>query len=145
MVIWKTGTTRRSVLRDNPKTSRDSVYKVGYCNPPKAHQFKPGNNANPRGRRKGVRNRKFVIEEVLFEPIKVREGDKVKNMSTLEAILKKTKNLALAGDPKATATMIGLAQKEGLLTPDENETVEENCSEADKAIIADFTRRLGGS
>jgi hypothetical protein len=123
----------------------NSNHKVGYCNPPKAHQFKPGNNANPRGRKKGTRNRKFVIEEVLFEPIKVREGDKVKTMSTLEAILKKTKNLALGGDQKAAITIIGLAQKEGLLTPEQNETVEENCSDADKAIIADFTRRLAGS
>src|SRR6266849_4632873 len=111
--------------------------------PPKAHQFKPGNNANPRGRKKGSRNRKLMIEEVLFEPITVREGDKVKKMAVLEAIIKKTANQALTGDHKAALTIIGLAHKEGLLTPEQNEMVEENLSETDKAILADFARRLG--
>jgi len=51
-------------------------YERGYCKPPIEHQFKPGNKMNPKGRKKGSRSRKVVIEEVLFEQITVREVPK---------------------------------------------------------------------
>ena len=72
----------------NRKPKRD--YQVGYCRPPAEHRFKPGNNANPRGRRKGSKNRKVVIQDVLLELIEVREGGERKQMPKLEALLKKT-------------------------------------------------------
>jgi Family of unknown function (DUF5681) len=65
-------------------------YEVGYRRPPVAHRFKPGNNANPKGRKKKTRNRKVVISDILLEPITVKEGGEVKQMSQLEAVLKKT-------------------------------------------------------
>ena len=46
-------------------------------------------------------------------------GDKVKKITVLEAIIKKTANRALTGDHKAALTIIGLAHKEGLLTPEQ--------------------------
>lgn len=133
--------TDRSEAQGENAPSRN--YEVGYGKPPKEFQFKPGNNANRRGRKKGSRNRKTVIEEVLYEPISVREGDKVKKIPVLEAILKKMANKALMGDNKAALTIVGLAQKEGLLTPAQDAMVEDNLSETDKAILADFARRLG--
>jgi hypothetical protein len=42
-------------------------------------------------------------------------------MTKLEAVLKKTFSQALAGDKKAALTIIGLAQKEGFLTREEEE------------------------
>ena len=125
------------------ETKAGGTCEIGRGKPPKAYQFQPGNNANPRGRKKGSRNRKLVIEETLFEPITVREGEKVRKMSVLEAIIKKTAHRALAGDHKAALTIIGLAHKEGLLTPEQHEMVEENLSESDKAILTDYARRLG--
>jgi hypothetical protein len=118
-------------------------HKVGYRKPPVEHQFKPGNNANPKGRGKGSRNRKLVIEEVLFEPITVREGGIAKKMSVLEAIVKKMASKALTGDNKAALAIIGLAHKEGLLTPELEEAVEENLTDTDKAILSDFMSSLG--
>jgi len=125
------------------KNTPKGDYDVGYCKPPAAHQFKFGNKANPKGRKKGSRNRKLVIEQVLFEPITVREGGIVKKMSVLEAIIKKTATKALTGDNKAALTIIGIAQREGLLTPEQEEAVEENLTESEKAILADFKNRLG--
>jgi hypothetical protein len=124
------------------ENSPTGSYDVGYGKPPKEFQFKPGNKANQRGRPKGSRNRKAVIEEVLFEPISVREGDKIRKIPVLEAIIKKMANKALMGDNKAAFTIVGLAQKEGLLTPAQDEMVEDNLSETDKAILADFARRI---
>jgi hypothetical protein len=117
-------------------------YPVGYCKPPVEHRFRPGNNANPKGRGKGSKSRKLVIQEVLFEPITVREGNEIKQMPVLEAIVKKTATKALAGDNKAALTIIALAQKEGLLTREQEQAVE-NLSESDAAIMDDVKRRLG--
>jgi hypothetical protein len=92
-------------------------YPVGYCKPPLAHRFQHGNKANPKGRGKGSKSRKIVIQDVMFEPVTVREGERTRQMSALEAVLKKTMSKALAGDNKAAITIIGIAQKEGILTP----------------------------
>jgi hypothetical protein len=119
-------------------------YDVGYCKPPAAYRFKHGNNANPKGRKKGSRNRKVVIRDVLFEAVTVREGSEIRQMSALEAVLKKVLSKALAGDNKAALTIIGIAQKEGILTP-EQEQVVENLSESDLAIMEDVKRRLEAS
>ena len=140
MDVMNSNADRSEAQGENAPSSN---YEVGYGKPPKEFQFKPGNNANRRGRKKGSRNRKAVMEEVLFEPISVREGDKVKKISVLEAIIKKMANKALMGDNKAALTIVGLAQKEGLLTPAQEEMVEENLSDTDKAILADFARRHG--
>jgi hypothetical protein len=51
---------------------------------------------------------------------------------------------ALAGDNKAALTIIGIAQKEGILTP-EQEQVVENLSESDLSIMEDVRRRLTAS
>jgi Family of unknown function (DUF5681) len=129
--------TKAQLAKRKPK--RD--YQVGYCRPPAEHRFKPGNNANPRGRRKGSKNRKVVIQDVLLELIDVREGGEVKQMTKLEALLKKTMADALAGDKKAAAAIFSIAQKEGFLTPEQVEAVD-GLAEDDSAIIADYTRRV---
>jgi Family of unknown function (DUF5681) len=116
-------------------------YDIGYCKPPLAHQFKHGNKANPKGRGKGSKCRKIVIQDVMFEPVTVREGERTKQMSALEAVLKKTLSKALAGDNKAALTIIGIAQKEGILTPAQELAVDD-LSETDLAIMQDVKRRL---
>jgi hypothetical protein len=127
---------------DRPEKNRPKGdYEVGYCKPPVAHQFKHGNKANPKGRRSGSQNRKLVIQDVMFEAVTVREGDQIKQMSALEAVIKTTLSKALAGDTKAALTIIGIAQKEGILTPEQEQAVDD-LSETDLAIMADVRRRL---
>src|SRR5712671_212811 len=111
-------------------------YEVGYGKPPVAHRFKPGNKANPKGRKKGSRNRKVVIREVLLEPVTVHVGGETIQMSALEAVLKKMLSKALTGEHKPALALIGLAQREGLLTA-EQEQVVEDFSENDLAILED--------
>ena len=131
------------MVEDDDRQKPD--YEIGYRKPPKEHRFKPGNKANPRGRTKGSKSKTLTIRQVLFEPIQVREGEQVKRMSALEAVIRKVRNKALSGDSKASLTIIGLAQKEGLLTPEQNEVIEESLSDVDKAILADFQKRVRNS
>ena len=85
-----TTTQDEPIPGDRPAKNRPKGdYDVGYCRPPAEHRFKHGNKANPKGRKKGSRNREVVIREVLLEPVTVREGDTVRQMPALEAVLKK--------------------------------------------------------
>lgn len=126
------------------KRPRDGNFEVGYGKPPVAHRFKHGNQANPKGRRKGSRNRKLVIKEILFEPVTVRENGETKRMPGLEALLKSMLGKGLKGDHKSALAIIGLAQREGLLTPEQEQAVE-NLPESDVAILEDAKRRFGAS
>ncbi len=128
------------VERQEPKGD----YPVGYARPPVEHRFKPGNNANPKGRKKKTRNRRVVISELLLEPVTVREGGEVKQMAALEAVLKKLLSKALTGDNKAALTIIGLAQRDGILTPEQEEAVD-NLPESDMAIMQDAMMRFGAA
>jgi hypothetical protein len=127
--------------RDPPKHRPTGDYEVGYCRTPAKHRFRPGNNANPRGRKKGTRNRQVAIENILFNTVAVREGDEIKRMSMLEALLKKLISQALAGDKKAALLILGLAQREGLLKgadlPD-----AESLSADDQKLLDIYTARV---
>lgn len=131
-------------MTDNPSRQAErsnAGEAIGYKRPPQKHRFKVGNTAS-RGRKNGSKNKALVIQTILFEPIKVKEGDKVKKMSLLEAIIRQTCHKALKGDHKAGLTVIGLAQKQGLMTPQQSEALEDSMSEVDKAILADFKKRM---
>jgi hypothetical protein len=116
-------------------------YEVGYAKPPLQHRFKHGNNANPKGRRKGTKNRRVVVQDVLLEQITVREGGNTRQMSKLEALLKKTISDALAGDKKSAGLIFAIAQKEGLLTPEQEEAVG-SVAETDAAILEAYNQQF---
>jgi hypothetical protein len=116
-------------------------YQVGYGRPPVEHQFKPGNRANPKGRGKKTRNRKVVVRDVLFELVKVNEGGVEKQMPALEVVIKRLLAQALKGETKAALTILGLAQREGLLTPEQEEEVDA-LSQNDEAIVLDAMQRF---
>jgi hypothetical protein len=119
-------------------------YQVGYGRPPVEHRFQPGNNANPKGRKKSTRNRKVVISEILLEPVAVKKGGEVEQIPALAAVIKLTLSQALGGDQKAALSIIGLAQREGILTPEQEEGVD-HLSESDKAIMQDAMKRFGAA
>jgi hypothetical protein len=82
--------------------------EIGYCKPPKQHQFKPGQSGNPKGRNTAAAHREgsFPLHRVLMEEIEVKVGDKKATMTFLEAILKKQVAKALAGDNKSAQILL---------------------------------------
>ncbi len=48
-------------------------YEVGYCRPPLATRFRPGQSGNPRGRPKGSRNLRAVVKAVAGELVEIRK------------------------------------------------------------------------
>ncbi len=86
-------------------------YEVGYCRPPKAHEFPKDTSGNPKGRPKGARNLKTDLLEELGETMMVREGGRERRISKQRALIKIQVARALNGNDRAAAKIIELYLK----------------------------------
>jgi Family of unknown function (DUF5681) len=91
--------------------------QVGYCQPPKQHQFKPGQSGNPRGRPKGMPTLQEFITKEATKLIKVKQGDKIIHVPKAEALARRIFGLALEGDLAAARLVLQLTA-----TPDTSAT-----------------------
>jgi hypothetical protein len=112
--------------RSDPDEGHQGKYAVGYGKPPEATRFKKGRSGNPRGRKKKKTDRddlRTTIEAVLEEPVKLRDGEKSRTVSRLEAILRVQRMNALKGDAKAAKAFFKLAQKTGYFSKAERKSL----------------------
>ena len=92
----------------------EGSYEVGYGKPPTHTRFKPGQSGNPKGRRKGVRNLKSVLEEELFRPVAISEGSKRRNVSVLTLVIRQSLAKAAKCDTRSLTQHNKLVQRAGL-------------------------------
>ena len=52
-------------MSTNDKGGKPENYIVGYGKPPDHTQFKPGQSGNPHGRRKGSKNYRTIVGEIM--------------------------------------------------------------------------------
>ena len=123
------------------RAAEDAPYEIGYCKPPKHVWFKPGQSGYPSGRPRGRRNLRTAVRDVLKEKVTIREGDRTRNVSKMDAIIQMTINKALKGDAKALASFIQLARSVGLM--DEEQEPPKSVSAEDEAILAGYLERHG--
>jgi hypothetical protein len=126
------------------KKPRKGDYTVGFGRPPAQTRFKPGQSGNPNGRPVGRSNAKTTVARVINETIPVREGEKTRHMTKLEAICQAHTLKGIKGDARSAVIILGLAKQMGLLTDAEGETGAA-LPEQDAAILDDFLRRHSGS
>ena len=84
--------------------------KIGYGQPPVHTQFPKGQSGNPGGRPRGItvgRATGLILKEI-YRLINVREGDKVKKMPTLQAIVRNQLTLAAKGNGRAPRDVIAM-------------------------------------
>jgi len=83
-------------------------YEVGYKKPPRHSQFKPGNRANPHGRRgkKKPRTEAEIVHDVMNGLVDFREGVKSKRMRRIELLIKSCGTAALKGDIGAAEALL---------------------------------------
>jgi Family of unknown function (DUF5681) len=90
------------------KKQYDSNPQVGYGRPPAEHQFRPGQSGNPSGRPKGARSFKSDLRDELGEVISIGDdNNKTIEVTKQRAIIKTLLRMAIAGDPRAIATIVG--------------------------------------
>ena len=79
---------------------------VGYGQPPKETRFQPGQSGNPRGRPKGSKNLKTIVEVVLNEKVEVTESGRRRKVTKLELVIRQLVNKAAGGEIKNTALLL---------------------------------------
>jgi hypothetical protein len=97
--------------RENEKKD----YKVGRGRPPIASRYKPGQSGNPLGRPKGSKNLRKAFEEILTDKVTIREGNKRRRITRLEAVFRVCTEQAIKGNHRAIRTVCETATTFGLL------------------------------
>ena len=87
-------------------TSTPANYEVGRGKPPRSSQFKPGQSGNPGGRRKGSRNLKTIVLEVLDSEIELTEGGRTRRVPTIEALMLRQVQEGLRGHLRAIESLL---------------------------------------
>ena len=89
------------------KESKKKEYEVGYGKPPKETQFKKGQpSANPKGRPKGSKSWKTLLDEELNREITISVNGKPEKVTMKQAIVRREVQKALVdGDLKNLATI----------------------------------------
>lgn len=113
-------------------------HTVGYKKPPLHSRFKKGTSGNPRGRRKNVEPRDMFksVQQTFLREIPIREGERLRNVPMVVALVERVLNDALRGDARAKTLAYKMAEVFGvfqfkdqtrmdlsMLTPEEHATV----------------------
>jgi hypothetical protein len=103
------------VEQSQPSTSLQGRNGVGFGKPPAQTRFKKGVSGNPKGRPRGSRNIRSSIREAFIAPVTIRQGDKTRRISTLEALSRKQLEQGIKGDHRSVLTVLKMAKEIGLL------------------------------
>ena len=75
----------------------NSEYEVGFCRPPKATRFKPGQSGNPVGRPKGVMNIDTLIDAIINKKVVATVDGKEMKLSKKHVMWLRVANDAVGG------------------------------------------------
>lgn len=112
--------------------------RVGFGQPPINHQFPKGKSGNPRGRPKGSRNRKSILESAALEKVVATKKGKKTRISKYDAIIQSHLNQALNGNANSTKIVLNEIEKTGALSDEDERTVSEvrPLSKSEEDILA---------
>jgi hypothetical protein len=137
--------------RNSPRTSTSDAEAdgeasaVGYGRPPLHSRFKPGQSGNPNGRPKRSSNMSTIVQKVLNESVPIREGGRLRRMSTMEALFRSILARAFKGDPKSMNSLMIMVKQSGYGT-DHDESKPETLSGVDyEAILSDYVTRTSAA
>lgn len=82
-----------------------------------------------------------MIEDIFAEPVLMRDGDKVRKVSKLEAMMETHRRNALQGDKKSMRALLKAAKKTGLFShakPQSCIVLEAGGNEEEQMILTEF-------
>jgi hypothetical protein len=92
---------------------------------------------------KGRRNGRTVIEEVLNQRIRLRDGGRPRSITNFDAFVLTIVRAAIQCNPKAWAPTLALIRSAGILGEEPDASSQEPFTADDEALIADFLARHG--
>jgi len=126
-------------MKGKKSDPRNRDYTVGYGRPPRRSQFPPGKSGNPKGRPKGSKSLRSIVEGVANLKVNVREGTRDRKVNVLQAGLLRLAERVVSGDPKAFATLFGLVVQHQPEQIDEIDSAK--ISTEDEELLRDFFAR----
>jgi hypothetical protein len=116
-------------------------YEVGYGKPPRRTRFTKGQSGNPRGRVRGGKNLKTLLDETLNEPVIVAENGGRRKISKLRAIIKQVVNQSAKGDWRVAKMLLDfIRENERSNEPASAETSV--FSQADERVLEQLRARF---
>jgi len=82
--------------------------KVGYCRPPRATRFRPGQSGNPLGRPRKPKPVQELLATELRRRVVIRENGREQRIPKLELVMKRLVNDAIQGNYPAVRLLIDL-------------------------------------
>jgi hypothetical protein len=93
-------------------------YDIGYGKPPEHTQFKPGESGNPKGRPKKAKSGSTDVDQLLSEPITVRQEGVKRKILPFEAAVRRLVSRALKDcNLPAVNEFIRLCEKYEVMMP----------------------------
>jgi len=92
----------------------DLGYTVGYKRPPAHTRFRQGQSGNPRGRPRGSKSLKSILQNELDRRINITENGKRKKVSVSEALVKKQIAKALGDSDRARDKLFDMVLRHAL-------------------------------
>jgi len=110
-------------------------------NPPEDTRFKPGQSGNPKGRPKGRKNLKTVIEKELAKRVTITENGKTRQVTKLEVVSQRLVHDAMKGKHGARGHLLGL-QRDLFGTNDSDDAASTEIKQPDRAALRRIKKRL---
>jgi hypothetical protein len=121
--------------------SRRGDGQAGYKRPPKASQFKPGQSGNPSGRRRGSRNLRTDLAEILSGDVTaVSEDGQRLTLSRQELVLLALFDKASHGNVGASMALLNMAAR---FVDTAEAPIAQELSVEDQKILENFLRATG--
>lgn len=145
--IAKYGSDARPLKQSGLKTINaeveDEKREVGYKNPPKHTQFKPGQSGNPNGRPKGAKGMNTILKEALNRKVVYRSNGAEKKITTKEAITLRLVSKAIDGDHNAIKLVMSKDDNFELVElVNDKQNHEEPIEDIDNAILDQFVQQI---
>jgi Family of unknown function (DUF5681) len=127
---------RRKRTKSEPKGD----YEIGYCRPPKATQFQPGQSGNPTGPGKRPRSIGAAADKALASKVAVvDQHGRRRSFRAEDLIMRRFRDAALNGDVKAAAFLADRAERYRSSQPETTQAPE--LSPQDIEILDSFFAR----
>ncbi len=115
--------------------------KVGYCRPPRATRFRPGQSGNPRGRPRKPKPVQELLAMELRRRVVIRENGREQRIPKLELVMKRLVNDAIQGSYPAVRLLIDLIKvAEESSDPGLADRTIEELNAEDREILARYIR-----